>query len=366
MQTGMYDSLAEVRTALSTSTNTTGGDTRTALGGNEIQKMIERKIVDALNRGTDFRRFVRRVQHDQLGYIWNLRIDLGSTSKAAFYSEGASGTPYPSQKVQLYAACKSYRADYEVSGLMIAGSRSYYNAIEDEMSDALDALKILEEKAMLCGSDTSAYGLANAFDGLLQLMGSYTTFGDTDTVYGIARASGKTYLDVGLVAAGATATAPFSLKLLDSAITVSEKADGNDGNDGSKIFLCSKERVDEISQLLQSQQRFPLKVVEGRFGFRVLNYRGLDIIGSRFMDKNGITWDGATKTKSYADNSMYLLAMDYIIHVILDGVDFVHVPIMGADASQRSDVRGGFFKTYGVFVMKRFDNQVLIYNLDAP
>ena len=238
--------------------------------------------------------------------------------------------------------------------------------VEYSLEKAKYYLKLLEEKAMLCGTDTSAYGFSGSFDGLLQLMGSYSTFGDTDTVYGIARASGKDYLDVGLVAAGAEATANFDMTFLDSAITVSKKQDGNKGDDGSKIFLCSEERVDEISQFMQPQQRFPLKVAEGAFGFRVLEYRGLPIIGSRFMDKNGITWNGATKTSSYADNSMYLLAMDFVKHYILDGVDFVHVPIMGADSNQRNDVSGGYFKTYGLFLMKRFDNQVLIYNLAAP
>ncbi len=361
---GQYDSLAEVRTALTTTANTTGGDTRTTLGGNEIQKMIDRLIIDALNRGTKFRRIVRRKPMSQLGHIWNLRTDLGSTGKAVFQSsEGGTGTPFPSTKVQLYAPALSYRSDYEVSNLHAAASASYYDALEDEARDAVTALELLENQSMLCGSDTSAYGFSNAFDGLLQLMGSNATFGDTDTVYGLARVGAKDYLDVALVAAGATATAAFNTDLLDSAITASDR---RDNGVGEKKFLCSLERIDEISQKIQTQQRYPLQFAEGNFGLRVLQYRGYDIVGDRFMDKNGITWNGGTKTLSYADNAMYLLNMDFVEHRILNGVDFVHVPILGADASQRSDVRGGFFKTYGVFIMKRFDNQVLIYNLAAP
>ena len=83
------------------------------------------------------------------------------------------------------------------------------------------------------------------------------------------------------------------------------------------------------------------------------------------MDKNGVTFNGG-KAFSYADNSMYLLVNDFIDMRILNGVDFAHVPILGADANIRNDVRGGYFKTYGTFVMRRFDNQVLIYNLAAP
>ena len=191
---------------------------------------------------------------------------------------------------------------------------------------------------------------------------SNATLGDTDTIYGTARAGARDELDVALVAAAATSTASFSMDLLDSAITASKKADGG-GFD--KFFLCSLEREDEIAQKLQPQQRYPLAKIEGDFGLRVLAYRGYDIVGSRFMDKNGITYDGGT-SESYADNSMYLLVNDFIEMRILNGVDFAHVPISGADASQRSDVRGGYFKTYGVFVMRRFDNQVLIYNLAAP
>ena len=264
MLQGQYDALAEVRTALLTTTNATGGDTRTALGGNEIQKLIDRLIVDALNRGTDVRRKVRRRNmNNQLGYIWNIRTNLGSSSKAKFYNDGAGGTPFPSTKIQYFAPAKSYRADYEVSNLMIAGSSSYYDAIEDEARDAVSALELLEEKAIISGSDTSAYGFSGSFDGLLQLMGSNATLGDTDTVYGTARAGARDELDVALVAAAATTTASFNMDLLDSAITLSKKADGG-GFD--KFFLCSVEREDEIAQKLQPQQRYPLQRAEGDFG----------------------------------------------------------------------------------------------------
>ena len=58
--------------------------------------------------------------------------------------------------------------------------------------------------------------------------------------------------------------------------------------------------------------------------------------------------------------------MDNIVFYNIAGVDVKHVPIIGDDTSIRKDVQGGYFKTYGMLVMKRFDTQVLIYNLDTP
>ncbi len=359
--TQTFDPLAEVRTALTSTTNATGGDTRTTLGGNEIQKLIDRVIVDALNRKVGFRNYLRRTPTDQLGAIHNLRTDLGSTGKAAFYSDGAGGTPYPSTKVQLYFPVKSYRSDYEVTGL--AQAAMFINALEDEARDALDSLRILEEKAILCGADTSAYGFASSFSGLLQYMNSYVTLGDTTSVGGIARASGKTYLDVGLVAANSTTSAAMTVSLLDSAI---DKSFIRDDQMENKVFLMSVQRKTEVSQLLQTQQRFPMAYIETNFGFRVEAYRGFPLVASRFMDKNGLTSTGSNFTLSYADNAMYLIPLDSLDMVILKGVDFTHVPISGSDSNIRYDVTGGYFKTYGTLRMKRFDNCVLMYNLSAP
>jgi len=374
----LQDPLMEIRTALLTSSNNdwSGG---TTLGGAEINKKVDKIIADTINRGVDLRPLVARKPLDQYAYIWNLRINLGSTSKAAFYSEGAAGTPYPSQKVQLYASVKALRSDYEVSGLMMASSISYYDALEDEAKAALDELKLAEEKAMICGNDTNAYGLANSYLGLLQLMRWHSTNGgdtestaanqmqDTTTVYGITRSASTSYLDVSYVIAGTagSATGSLSLEHLDRAITLSNK---HGGKGKEKIFFCSEERVDEINQLLQPQQRFAGTLnLEG--GFTITTYKGVPIVGSRFMDKNGATntssWDSSTD----ADNSMYLLVLDYLEFRVLAGVDAKHVPIIGsgtATGTIRADVQGGYFKTYGVFVMKAFNPHVHICNLSAP
>lgn len=358
--------LMEVRTSLTTTSNTGGGDTRTGVGGVEIQKLIDRLIVEDINRQTDFRQLVSRKPLNQAAYIWNIRKSLGSTTKADFYSEGGTGTPYPSEKKQLVAAAKALRSDYEVTGLMVAASSSYYDAAADEARDAVSELILREEKSFICGTDASAYGDTGSYVGLLQLMGSYVTFSSTTTTYGTARASGETWLDVSLVAAAASgSTDALTLADLDSAITTSNKVGGKGDR---RIFLVSEERGDEISQLLQPQGRFvigaSMGVLDG--GTEVLKYKGLPIVRSRYMDKNGITWTSPTLTVSHADNAMYLLDMDEIEFRVLAGVDAKHVPISGSDSGLRYDVSGGYLKTYGVFVMKNFSKQVLIYNLAAP
>ena len=350
--------LMEIRTALGTSTNTTGV-VASAQGGAEIQKAIQAIPVKAYNDATDIAKLLKRRSINQLAYIWNLATatsDLANTS-FAFYTEGQGGTPSPVTKVQLYAVSKGYRTDYEVTGLMVAAGMS--DQLQYEMEAAAESLAIGEERSIISGSDTSAYGFANSFDGLLQLMGSYGTFGDTDTIYGIARASGKSYLDVNVVLGGATSAAALSLDDLDAAVTASNKAGGKGHK---RIFFCSEDRLAEIGQLLQAQQRFN-NTVEVSAGFRVLSYLRIPIVSSRFMDKNGITWDGTTKTASHADQAMYLLDLDHIYMVHVAGINAVHVPVVGADAHNRYDVTGGYFKSYGTLVMDRFDTQVLIANL---
>lgn len=377
----MFDPLIQVRTALATGTNTGGVDSRSGVGGAEIQKLIDRMIVDNINRGRDLRPLVKRKPVDQTAYIWNVRTDLGSTSKAAVYSEGGSGTPYPSTKRQLVASVISWRSDYEVTGTMMAASASYYDAMMDEARDALDKATEIEEKMMICGSDTNAYGITSGFNGLLQLMrwngsnGGDTEgtaandMADTATIFGTARAdtAAARFLDVSYVLGGTvgTSTGALAIPHLDASIRLSN----NHGAKGhQRIFFCSEARHDEISILLQPQQRFVAGAgqLELEGGFRVLTYRGIPIIGSRWMDKNGAINDGSWDSSTDADNSFYLLDMDSIEMRILGGVDYRHVPITGVDASSRSDASGGYFKTYGVFVMKRFNTQVHIGNLTAP
>ena len=59
--------------------------------------------------------------------------------------------------------------------------------------------------------------------------------------------------------------------------------------------------------------------------------------------------------------------MDDIVFKTVAGVDQMHVPISGQgdgnNTAIRGDVRGGYYKTYGVFIVKRFDSQGIIWNL---
>jgi len=371
----------EVRTSLTSTTNNElwGG---TTVGGAEINKAIDKMIVDNINRGVDLRPLVARKPLDQLAYIWNVRTDLGSTGKSAFYSEGETGTPYPSSKVQLYGNALSLRSDYEVTGLMQAASRSYYDSMADEAKDAIDQMKLVEEQSMICGTDTSAYGFANAYNGLLQLMRWFGSnggdtegtaakdMGDTTTVFGRTRSddADDEVLDCAYVIAGtaSSATGVLELKHLDEAV---DRSDKHGGKGHERVFFCSVERGSEINRLLQPQQRFA-GTLELEGGFKIATYRGVPVVTSRFMDKNGATnvstWDSSTN----ADNSMYLLDLDYIEMRILAGVDAKHVPVVGevsgSSGYNRADVEGGYFKTYGIFVMKRYHTQVHIANLTAP
>lgn len=360
------DPLISVRAALTTTVNTTGGDGRSGIGGVEIQKVIDRLIVDDVNRNVDLTPLIPRKPMEQLSYIWNIRANLGSSSKSVFYSDGAGGTPQESTKIQYFAPAKALRSDYAVTGLMIAGSKSYYDAIADEARDALSEMTLNEEKAFISGAITGAYGLSGAYDGLYKLMDSNATFGTTDTIYGIARTGARDELDVSLVAAAASgSTDALDLKDLDEAERLSDDS-GAKGN--KRIYFCSTARGKEIDQLLQPQGRFVIGggSLELEGGTRVATYRGHPVVTSRFMDKNGVTWSSPTRTRSNADNAMYFLDLDNIEFRVLSGVDKQNVPIRGNDTSIRKDEEGGYFKTYGVFVMKRFTSQVLIYNLAAP
>lgn len=361
----MLDPLLSVRAALTSTANTTGGDTRTGIGGNEIQKMIDKVITDDVNRDVDLLPLIPRKPMNQLSFIWNIRTNLGSTTKAVFYSDGTGGTPYESTKVQYFAVALALRSDYAVTGLVQAAASGFYDALEDEARDALSRMIIVEENAIISGADTGAYGVTGAYNGLLQLMDSNATFVDTTTIFGVARASARDELDVSLVAAGATSQDALSLADLDAAIRVSDDAGGKGHR---RIFFCSTARGYEINQLLQPQGRFVIGAgsLELDGGTRVTSYLGIPIVTSRFMDKNGVTWNGSTKTRSGTDAAMYLLDLDSIEFRVVAGVDRTHVPVNGNATNIRNDEVGGYFKTYGILVMRRFRTQVLIYNLSVP
>lgn len=361
----------EVRAALTT-TSSNDWSAGTTLGGAEIQKRVQEMPIEAFNRMTDLAKLLARKNIDQLSYIWNLvkETSAGSgvgNSSFVFYSDGDSGTSQSTDKTQLYAVAKSYRTDYSVTGLMQAAGMG--NQLADEARFAAEALAVGEERSIICGTATGAYGFSGSFLGLTQLMNSFAALGDTASIYGLARAGARPEQDVQVVLGAATAADDLALEDLDAGITASNKRGGKGHR---RIFFCSEDRLDEISQLLQTQQRFQSvgNQVEFDGGFRVLAYKRVPIIGSRFMDKNGLTYNGAADTLTNADQAMYLLDLDHLFMVHVAGVNAVHVPIVGGVASAtanselRADVTGGYYKSYGVLIMDRFDTSVLIANLN--
>lgn len=382
------DAYMQIRTALDSTTEVTGGDQRSGVGAVFIQKEIDRMIKETINKSTDFRQLVQRKTIRQLANIWNLETSIGSTVKSTFYADGGTGTPYPNQYLQLYAQALSLRSDYEVTNLTIAASSSYFVALEREARSALQAHALTEEQAMILGDDASAeatgltlnglVGVAGAYKGLKQLLSSAVAvtagntggFADASTAYGSTRSSTVTdreyALNVNTVATSVTATSPLSVKNLNSAIT---RSNIKGGKMARRIFLCSEDRLDEISDLIAPNGRFVqgASMAELDGGVSVLKWKGLSIIASRLMALNGVTsTNGTSVTFADTDNCVLLLDMNAISFVNVAGVDARHVPISGTDSSQRSDVQGGYFKTYGVFVVEKFNTHVVIWNLTAP
>jgi len=352
----------------------TEGSFNTATAGDagsvETQKIADSIIRDAFSRNTEFRQLVRRESMFPGTIVHSWILETALASNVNFYDEGDAKAPSGTTRVQLTNPFKALRADYEVSGLMMAGG--YFDVLGKEASNAISKMNLIEEQAFINGADSNV-GVTGSYNGLLQLMSSYAlNSADTTNIYGIARASGKSYLDVATVDAGTSGSAVGKLDLADlnSAITKQEKQ----RLDAQPIFLCSFERADEIDTLLQPQQRF-IGSIEIAAGFRVRTYRNIPIVRSKRMAYNGYTNTGSFDASTDADNSMYLMDMGELVFKSVGGVDQAHVAIGGigdttagaaAGGYSRADAVGGYYKTYGTLSMTRFDSQVLIWNIDTP
>lgn len=328
----------EVRSAINTTTNVTSGFDATY--GVEIMKAVDRKIQEILNNQTPLRNLIpRKSTNGQMTYNWNIRSS--NNDSATFYSDGGCGTASTGGKIQLIARADSLRSDWEVTGLFKASTASYYDAVGDEASNAAVALANLEEGQIITGTDAGGYGSADGFLGFKQLIDSFVTRGDTTTVYGITRANTKTYMDCQLVNGGSGA---LTLTMLDSAYTAIVKKAGKAG-----YIVCSPDKADEISQLLQSQQRFQGSVkVAG--GFEIMTYRGVPVVPSVYMDKAG---DSDTDTKVY-----FMGAGIWEMRVL---EEFNNVMV----ANTRCDITGGYIKGYEVLVCKDLTKNSMIYALMA-
>src|SRR3990167_2204929 len=269
------DAFLQIRAALDSTTETTGGDTRTGVGAVFIQKEIDRMIREVKNTTTDFSVHVPRKTMSQRAYIWNLKTSFGSTSKTAVYTEGGTGTPQPSQFLQCVAAAISYRSDYEVTGMARAASANYWDALDSEARDALRSHYFTEEHMFILGDDASSetagltlnglIGVTSAFKGLKQLLISAVAvatgysggFADTTAVYGTTRSSTVTdrayALNVRTVNTSATATNPLSVDNLEAAETVSNIEGAKMAR---RIFLTSEHRMRAVSALIAPQGRY--------------------------------------------------------------------------------------------------------------
>lgn len=383
------DAYLGLRAALDTTTEVTGGDTRTGVGAVFIQKEIDRMIREVRNKSVDFSPHVARKSIRQLAVIWNLETNINDgTTKTVVYSDGGTGTPRPNQYLQLFVPAISYRSDYEVTGLAQAASSSYWDALDREARSALQSHSLTEEQMFILGDDGTSetagitlngqIGVTSSFKGLKQLLTSAVAvadgtdggFADTTAVYGSTRTATvgnrEFALNVATVNTSSTATNTLSVQNLNSGITVSNI---KGAKNAKRIYLVSEHRMDEVSDLIAPQGRYLInaRMQELDGGMSVLSWKNIPFISSRLMTYFGVTsTNGSSVTFSDADNAICLLDMDNISFYNVAGVDTRHVPILGSDTSQRSDVEGGYFKTYGVFVVEKFNTQVVIWNLASP
>ena len=131
----------------------------------------------------------------------------------------------------------------------------------------------------------------------------------------------------------------------------------------------SERRMNRISDLLSPGGRFVFgaNAMQLDGGVNVLSWRGIPIVSSRLMALFGVTsTDGSSVTFTDTDNCVLLLDMDNIFFVNVASIDTIHMPIVGSDTSQRSDTSGGWFRTYGTFIVRKFNTQVVIWNLSTP
>jgi hypothetical protein len=286
---------------------------------------------------------------DQASFIWNVRTTDNTSTKFGYtYSEGATsgtntGTPAQGAKVQLNAVAKSFRTDWEVENYFKYASKGFYDAVADEVNNALRVHTDKEERQIVGGNDTGAYGLAAGFLGLKQLVNSFVTIGDTTTVYGVTRASGKTYMDAQVVDA---AGAAFDISMLDKARTKLKRRQAAPG-----FFVMSYERQDELNLQLQVQQRFQGGTMNIAGGFQVPTYLGIPVIGSVYADKLGA---------SDTDTAILLIAKDNLVMKTMRETESV-----SADLG-RDDAVGGYLVTYEVLVCPRLPDNCIIDDIAVP
>lgn len=339
--------LKELRSALNATTSTPGVDP--AFDSAAINAVITKGIADLSEKFSQLYNMVpRRSLNGQPSKIWNVRVsDNESTRWGYSFSEGIVGsntnsnTPSQGQLVQLVAVARSVRADWEVENFYREASASYYDAVQDEIRNAIETVIDKIERQMVVGNVAAAGGDANGFLGLRQLVNS-NALGDTTNVYGIARASGKGYMDAQVVDAD---DGNFTISYLDNALDSLEEVRAAPG-----FFLVSIKRATEINFQLQAQQRF-VNTMDIAGGFRVPTYLGVPIIKSKYMAKAG---------PANTDTVIFLMAAENLFYYELS-------PLRNKEATLgRQDSIGGFITQYAVPVVPRLKHNAIIAKLTVP
>ena len=341
----MADALKELRSALNATSN--DGGFEPGFSSADITARIDQVIQDLSPKFSELYNMVPKESITEPTYIWNVRTtDNSSTRHAYTYSENTvasstnSGTPAQGNKEQLTAVAKTTRTDWEVENFL--RDAAFYDAVSDEIQNAISVHIDDLEKQIVTGTAASGYGSANGFLGLRQIVNSFVTIGDTTSVYGITRTSGKTYMDAQVVDA---ATATFDISYLDSAITKIRKQRAMPG-----MFVMSYERWDEVNAQLQAQQRFTGSInIAG--GFQVMTYNNVPLIRSRYMDKAG---------ESNTDTKVFLIASNNLVLKT-----FWDIASVDADLG-RLDSTGGYIKSAMALVSKRLTQNCVIDDLAVP
>jgi hypothetical protein len=332
--------LKELRATLSAATNT--GGVAPGYSAVEVAAVIDKFIVDASPKFSQVRNMIPRESFDQGAYIWNVRTsDNSAGAWGISASESAANTinAAAGAKKQLYAAIKSFAIGWEVENFFLSISRSQYDAVVDEIQNAIAKAIDMEERQVIGGTDTGAYGNASGFLGLKQLLNSYVTLSDTTTVFGTARGSGKTYMDCQLVN---VANAALTIKHLDSAVDALTAVGGQAG-----YFLTSIPMGSKMSQLLQSQQRF-VGTMNIAGGFQLQTYNGVPIVRSKYMDKFG---------SSDTDTAFALIGANNLVMKVVKELSNKDIDL------GRYDSVGGNITMYEVLVAKDLTKNVLVYGV---
>lgn len=341
----MSNILKELRAAVNAKTSTPGVDP--GFDSAMIDAVITRGIADLSPKFSELYNMVpRKSLNGQGSKIWNVRIsDNDSTRWAYSYSESVvtsttnENTAGRGTHVQLSAVPKSIRTDWEVENFFREISASYYDSVNDEITNAIVTQVDKIEQQLVLGT---AGGDSNGYLGLKQLISANNVIGDTSSIYGVTRAGSAPYMDAQVVNAAGN---DFVITNLDALMTALKKQRAQPG-----FFLVSYERQDEINAQLQVQQRYAgTTSIDG--GFVVPTYRGLPIIQSKYMETAGA---------SNGDTCLYLVGKDNFFL-------YETGPMRSREATLgRQDSVGGFIVHYATTVVPRLTHNAILHNVAAP